>query len=85
MFGPGRTGDKGTGITQGSQSPFGPTAKSRNLPRSAREQRKTNRGSAWGDGVLGKTAQFEALTLNELMVIKFLFLIVWHSLTHPSW
>ena len=67
MFGPGRTGDKGTGATSNSQSPFGPTAKSRNLPRSAREQRK-NRISALRDGDLGKNAQFEALTLAELEV-----------------
>ena len=66
MFGPGRTGDKGSAVTQGSQSPFGPTAKSRNLPRTAREQRKTNRASAWDDTSLGKSVQFEALNPIDL-------------------
>ena len=62
MFGPGRAGDKGS---QGSQSPFGPTTKNK-LPRTAREQRRNNRASAWDDNALGKNAQFESLGLNEL-------------------
>jgi len=62
MFGPGRAGDKGS---QGSQSPFGPTARSR-IPRTAREQRRNNRASAWDDTALGKTAQFESLGQIEL-------------------
>ena len=66
MFGPGRDGDKGSAATQGSQSPFGPSSKNRNLPRSAREQRKTNRASVWDDNVLGKSAQFESLSQIEL-------------------
>lgn len=66
MFGPGRAGDKGSAATQGSQSPFGPSSKNRNLPRSAREQRQTNRASVWDDNVLGKSAQFESLSPVEL-------------------
>ena len=62
MFGPSRAGDKGS---QGSQSPFGPTARSK-IPRTAREQRRNNRASAWDDNALGKTAQFESLGQNEL-------------------
>ena len=62
MFGPGRAGDKGS---QGSQSPFGPTARSK-IPRTAREQRRNNRASAWDDTALGKTAQFESLGQIEL-------------------
>ena len=64
MFGPAR----GDGGLQSSQSPFGPSGNRRNLPRSAREQRKANRVSAWGDGSLGKAANFEALTFEELQV-----------------
>ena len=64
MFGPAR----GDGGVQSSQSPFGPSGNRRNLPRSAREQRKANRVSAWGDGSLGKAAHFEALTFDELQV-----------------
>ena len=66
MFGPARAGDKSSSMTQNSQSPFGPAARNRNLPRTAREQRKANRDSVWDDDLLQKTAQFEALNSNVL-------------------